>query len=189
MGRQRHCRYATLAPARYTGAGSTRCTLVQSAPEVWTSDAGCKWLWGGVGEGAGMMIRSLFLALLTAVAVPVAAVAQAVPHWNVTLPAAPGKSTQKVTLTSSTLTIDSVFSQNSIHTVVPLKSITSITKPYLYTNKNWLIDLKLNPKATEVDTLPSVNSIQRNQVDEVSLQFLNEADAAAARAYLMEHLH
>jgi hypothetical protein len=136
-----------------------------------------------------MMIRPFLLAFLTVVALPVAAVAQAVPHWNVTLPAAPGKSTQKVTLTSSTLTIDSVFSQGSVHEVVPLKSITSITKPYLYTNKNWLIDLKLSPKATQVNTLPSVNSIQTNQVDEVSLQFLNEADAAAARAYLMAHLH
>jgi hypothetical protein len=136
-----------------------------------------------------MMIRALLLALLAAVALPVAAAAQTVPHWNVTLPASPGTSTQKVTLTATTLTIDGVFPQNKIHTVVPLKSILSITKPYLYTNKNWLIDLKLSPKATQVNTLTVVSHTDTNQIDEASLQFLKEADAAAARTYLMAHLH
>jgi hypothetical protein len=126
---------------------------------------------------------------LFAGALPMVAGAQAVPHWNVTLPAAPGTSTQRVTLTSTTLTIDSVFPQNNIRSVVPLKSITSITQPYLYTNKNWLIDLKVSPKVAMVNTLTVVSHTETNQVDEVSLQFLKRADAAAARAYLLAHLH
>ena len=136
------------------------------------------------------MYRPLRLAFMAALlAMPAAALAQAVPHWNAKLPASPGTSTQKDTLTASTLTIDSVFAQNEIHEVVPLKSITSISKPYVYTNKNWLIDLNLSPKATQINTLTVVNSVDTNKVDEVSLQFTNEADAAAARAYLMARLH
>ena len=69
-----------------------------------------------------------------------------------------------------------------------MKSIRSISKPYLYTNKNWLIDLKLDPKATQVTTLTVVNSVRTDAVDEVSLQFLTEADAVAARSYLLMHL-
>jgi biopolymer transport protein ExbD len=135
-------------------------------------------------------LKSLFCALaLFIAAMPLAADAQTVPNWNVTLPAAPGTSTQKVTLTSSSLTINSVFSQSKFREVVPLKSIKSITQPYLYTNKNWLIDLKVSPKVTTVNTITVVNSVQTDQVDEVSLQFLKRADAAAARAYLLAHLH
>jgi hypothetical protein len=141
-------------------------------------------------EGAPMKLRALFCALvLFAAAPPVVAGAQAVPNWNVTLPAAPGTSKQKVTLTSSLLTIDSVFPQNKIRSVVPLKSITSITQPYLYTNKNWLIDMKVSPKVAMVNTLTVVSHTETDQVDEVSLQFLKQADAAAARAYILAHLH
>jgi hypothetical protein len=135
-------------------------------------------------------VSSLVYALVIfAAAMPAVAGAQAVPKWNVTLPAAPGTSTQKVTLTSTTLTIKSVFSQSNFVAVVPLKSIKSITQPYLYTNKNWLIDLKLSPKVTTVNNVTVVNSVQTEQADEVSLQFLKQADAAAARAYLLAHLH
>jgi hypothetical protein len=141
-------------------------------------------------EATGMkMIRASLVLLLAVVVIPIAAAAQAVPHWNVTLPADPGTSTQKVKLTATKLTIDSVFPQNKIHWVVPLKSIVSITKPYLYKNKNWLIDLNVKPKATMVNTLTVVSHTESNQVDQVSLQFLKEADAAAARTYLTAHLH
>jgi hypothetical protein len=132
--------------------------------------------------------KSTVLAVAFAV-LPLAAVAQSLPHWNVTLPADPGTSTQKVALTATSLTIDSVFPQNKIHSAVPLKSIASITQPYLYKNKNWLIDLKLSPKATMTNTLTVVSHTESEQVDEVSLQFLKQSDAAAARAYLLAHLH
>ena len=75
------------------------------------------------------------LACLLLVAAPLTARSQGLPHWNVTLPASPGTSTQKVALTSRTLTIESVFPQNNVRTVVPLKSIVSISKPYLYTEQ------------------------------------------------------
>jgi hypothetical protein len=127
--------------------------------------------------------------LVAALAIPVAVAAQTVPHWNVTLPADPGTSKQKVTLTRTTLTIDGVFPQNKIRTVVPLKSIVSITQPYLYKNKNWLIDLKVSPKATMVNTITVVSSSDTSQVDEVSLQFLNRSDASTARTYLLAHMH
>jgi hypothetical protein len=70
---------------------------------------------------------------------------------------------------------------------VPLKQITTISQPYLY-QKNWLIDLKLSKKATLVNKL-NVGMVDRSAVAEVSLLFLNRADAAQARAYLMTQLH
>ena len=126
--------------------------------------------------------RSFFMAIT----MPLAAIAQAVPNWNVTLPAAPGTSTQKVTLTPATRWPSTSFAQQDARRVPLIRSL--ISKPYLYTNKNWLIDLNVKPKVNQVNTLTVVSHTDTTAVDQVSIQFLKEADAAAGRSYLMAHL-
>jgi hypothetical protein len=124
------------------------------------------------------------VAAALAVASPVSA--QSLPHWNVTLPANPGTSTQKVTVAAGVLSVDRVFPQNTVHVSLPLKDVASITQPYRYQN-NWLIDLKLRKKAVMVNTL-NVGMIDRTPTDTVSLLFLNRSDAAQARAFLLQRL-
>jgi hypothetical protein len=122
-----------------------------------------------------------FAGIFVTLSVP--AFAQSVPNWNVTLPADPGTATQAVRLASGVLTVDRKFSTGSFHFAVPLKSVTSITEPYLY-KKNWLIDLHLTKKISAVNTM-NAGMVQTLDTDEPSLLFLNKADAAAGRAYLL----
>ena len=129
----------------------------------------------------------LALTLALALAAPVPAIAQSVPHWNVKLPARPGTTAQKVTLAAGVLTIERVFPQNTMDVTVPMTQIASITQPYQY-QTNWLIDLKLTKNAMMVNKLIT-GLVDRSPVGEVSLLFLNRADAAQARAYLLTHLH
>jgi hypothetical protein len=131
--------------------------------------------------------RSFFAVAVAVVAMMLPAYAAGLPHWNVTLPANPGTSTQRVSITAGVLSTDRVFPQNTVHIAFPLKDVTSITQPYLY-QKNWLIDLKLRKKTMMVSKL-NVGMVDRTPSDEVSLFFLNRADAAAARAYLLAQLH
>jgi hypothetical protein len=126
-----------------------------------------------------------FAGLLVSLSVP--AFAQSPPNWNVTLPADPGSSTQKVSVNSGVLTVDRKFSEGSFHFAAPLKSIASITEPYLY-KKNWLIDLHLNKKISVINSM-NVGMVQTRDTDEVSLLFLNKADASTGRAYLLSLLH
>ena len=113
--------------------------------------------------------------------------AQSLPNWNVKLPANPGTSSQTVVLASGVLSVKRVFAQNTVQVSVPLNQIATVSQPYLY-KTNWLIDLKLSKKATQVNAL-NLGLVDRSPVAEVSLLFLNRADAAQARAYLMTHLH
>jgi hypothetical protein len=135
--------------------------------------------------------RVLFLAFAFAIAVfgaVLPAVAQSVPNWNVTLPANPDRGVQKVTLVAGRLTATVTYSQNTFHFSLPLKTVASITPPYLYTSKAWLIDLKLRQKTITVNNITPINKVDKTPVDEVSLQFLTRADAAAGRAYLLAHM-
>jgi hypothetical protein len=116
------------------------------------------------------------------------ALAQGVPNWNVTIPASPGTGVQKVTLVAGRLTVNVAYSQNTFHFSLPLKTVGSITPPYLYTNKAWLIDLKLRQKTITVNTITPINKIDKTPADEVSIQFLTQGDAAAGRAYLLAHM-
>jgi hypothetical protein len=127
--------------------------------------------------------RSLFAFALVLVTLALPAFAQSVPNWNVTLPADPGTATQAVSLASGILTVNRKFSTGSFHFAVPLKSVRSITEPYLY-KKNWLIDLHLTKKISAVNTM-NAGMVQTMDTDEPSLLFLNKADAAAGRAYLL----
>jgi hypothetical protein len=127
--------------------------------------------------------RSFFAVAIAVVAMLLPAYAATVPHWNVTLPANPGTSTQRVSIAAGVLSTDRVFPQNTVHIAFPLKDVVSITQPYLY-QKNWLIDLKLRKKTMMVSKL-NLGMVDRTPSDEVSLFFLNRADAAAARAYLL----
>lgn len=129
------------------------------------------------------LVLTFGIVLLTASA----ALSQSVPNWNVKLPARPGASSQKVTLASGVLTIERVFPQNTMDVTVPTKQIASISQPYQY-QTNWLIDLKLTKSATMINKL-TTGLVDRSPVGEVSLLFLNRADAAQARAYLLTHLH
>jgi hypothetical protein len=122
---------------------------------------------------------------LLAVARP--AGAQTAPHWNVQLPAHPGTGSQKVTIASGVLTVWRTFPQNTMQISVPLKDVTSISQPYLYQN-DWLIDLKLSTKVTMVNKL-NVGMVDRTQISEASLMFLDQADAVQARTYLLARLH
>jgi hypothetical protein len=140
-----------------------------------------------------MLTSRRFLALAFAVAIAllgtvVPALAQSVPHWNVTVPANPGTGAQKVKLVAGRLTLDVAYSQGTFHFSLPLKTVASITPPYLYTNKAWLIDLKLRQKTVTVTTVPMINKVDKTPADEVSIQFLTRADAAAGRAYLLAHM-
>ena len=126
-------------------------------------------------------------AIAAAVAVAFPAFAQSVPHWNVTLPASPGTSSQKVSIAYGVLSVERTFPQNTMQVLVPLKQIATISQPYAYKG-NWLIDLKLSRNATIVNKL-NVGMVDRTPTREVSLMFLNRADAAQARAYLLTHLH
>jgi hypothetical protein len=135
--------------------------------------------------------RLLPLAFAFAIAVlgtVLPAFAQSVPNWNVTLPANPDKGVQKVTLVAGRLTATVTYSQNTFHFSLPLKTVASITPPYLYSNKAWLIDLKLRQKTITVNNITPINKIDKTPADEVSLQFLTQADAAAGRAYLLAHM-
>jgi hypothetical protein len=126
----------------------------------------------------------LALAVAVAFVLPQAPViAQNVPHWNVTLPADPGTATQTVSLTSGTVTVDRKFSEGSFQVAVPLKSVVSITQPYVY-KKNWLIDLHLSKKITATNKM-NVGMVQTRDTDEVSILFLSKSDAADARTYLL----
>jgi hypothetical protein len=127
--------------------------------------------------------RSFFAVAIAVVAMLLPAYAATVPHWNVTLPANPGTSTQRVSIAAGVLSTDRVFPQNTVHIAFPLKDVVSVTQPYLY-QKNWLIDLKLRKKTMMVSKL-NLGLVDRTASDEVSLFFLNRADAAAARAYLL----
>ncbi len=84
------------------------------------------------------------------------------------------------------LTIERVFAQNTIDVTVPVTQIASISQPYQY-QTNWLLDLKLTKRVTLVNKLIT-GLIDRTPVAEVSLLFLNRADAARARAYLVARL-
>lgn len=128
-------------------------------------------------------VQRLLVVAAAVFAIELPAAAQSLPHWNVTLPANPGTSTQKVSVAGGVLSTDRVFPQNTVHVGVPLKDITSITQPYVY-QKNWAIDLKLSKKTTMVNKL-NLGMIDRTPTDEVSLFFLTRADAAAARSYLL----
>ena len=130
-------------------------------------------------------LRLLAIAIAAA-AIALPALAQSLPNWNVKLPGNPGTGSQKVVLASGALSVERVFPQNTMQFSVPLKQIATISQPYLY-KTNWLIDLKLSKKTTLVNTL-NVGMVDRTPVAEVSLLFLNRADAAQARAYLMTHL-
>jgi ribonuclease PH len=130
-------------------------------------------------------VRLLAIGVMAA-AMTLPAHAQSVPNWNVKLPANPGTSSQTVALASGVLSVERVFPQNTTQFSVPLNQIAAISQPYLY-KTNWLIDLKLSKKTTMVNTL-NVGMVDRSPVAEVSLLFMNRADAAQARAYLMAHL-
>ncbi len=127
--------------------------------------------------------RLLFAVAVAFVLMRVPAIAQNVPHWNVTLPADPGTATQTVSLASGTVTIDRKFSEGSFRFAAPLKSVVSITQPYVY-KKNWLIDLHLSKKITATNTM-NAGMVQTRDTDEVSILFLSKSDAAGARAYLL----
>ncbi len=108
--------------------------------------------------------RVLPLALAFAIALlgtTLPAFAQAVPNWNVTIPANPGTGKQKVTLVAGRLTVNVQYAQNLWHFSLPLKTVASITKPYLYTNKAWLIDLKLSKKTVTVNTIAVINKVDK----------------------------
>jgi hypothetical protein len=130
--------------------------------------------------------RSFFTVAIGVAAIILPAYAARLPHWNVTLPANPGTSTQRVSIAAGVLSTDRVFPQNTVHIAFPLKNISSVTQPYIY-KKNWLIDLKLSKKTMMVSKL-NVGMVDRTPTDEVSLFFLNRADAANARSYLLAHL-
>jgi hypothetical protein len=130
--------------------------------------------------------RGLLAIAVAAGAMALPAHAQSLPNWNVKLPANPGASSQTVTIRSGALSVVRVFPQNTMQISIPLKQITTISQPYLY-KSDWLIDLKLSKKATMVNKL-NVGMVDRSPTGEVSLLFLNRADAAQARAYLIAHL-
>jgi hypothetical protein len=113
---------------------------------------------------------------------------QSVPNWNVTLPANPDRGVQKVTLVAGRLTATVTYSENTFHFSLPLKTVASITPPYLYTSKAWLIDLKLRVKTVTVNAITPINKVDKTPTDQVSIQFLTQADAAAGRAYLLAHM-
>ena len=128
----------------------------------------------------------LLVVAAAVVAVTLPAYAQTLPNWNVTLPANPGSSSQKVSINHGILSVERTFPQNTLLVLVPLKQIATISQPYLY-QKTWLIDLELSKHATMVNKL-NLGMVDRSSVGEVSLLFLNRADAAQAREYLMARL-
>ena len=135
--------------------------------------------------------RRLPLAFALAIALlgtALPAFGQSIPHWNVTLPANPDRGVQKVTLVAGKLTVNVAYSQNTFHFSLPLKTVASITPPYLYDGKAWLIDLKLRQKTVTVNSITPINKVDKTPEDEVSIQFLTRADAAAGRAYLLAHM-
>ncbi len=135
-----------------------------------------------------MKSMPLFLSAVLFAMLPLAAVAQAAPNWNVTLPADPGTSKQTVTLSPTALTLTAVFPQNKIKDTVALASIVSVGKPELY-KKTWQLDLKLKPKSgTDVNVLSEINRTDTNKIDDLYISFLTEADAAAGRTFLLAHL-
>lgn len=132
-----------------------------------------------------MRYGSVFIAALAvALAVAAPASAQAVPHWNAKLPAQPGTATQTVVLAGGVLKIRRAFPQNTMTVTVPVAQIAAVSQPYQY-QSNWLIDLKLRRSVTLVNTLET-GLVDRSQVTSVSLLFLDRADAAGARAYLLQ---
>jgi len=118
---------------------------------------------------------------------PLCALAQSAPNWNVTLPGQPGTAVQTVSLAAGTLTVERKFEQGSFHFAVPLKTVSSITEPFLY-QKNWLIDLHLSKNVTAVNKM-NVGMVQTRTTDDVSVMFLSKPDAAGGRAYLLSRLH
>jgi hypothetical protein len=111
------------------------------------------------------------------------ALAAGAPNWNVTYPVKGGHGVQKVAVSSTALTIDTTYPQNTAHVVVPLALIKHVTEPYA-NNGAWAIDLHLTKRVASkivlnVGLTDSVNS------DVEAISFLTKTEAAAGKAYLL----